>query len=469
MFDPSFLLGHAKTSYTHHPSPISLPLKPPSSATSPPTTPQDATKSTPLSSFTSTTLPACRLNPLLFNGHLQTIHSALLPATAGPAIHYKRRLFTSTHSVYPGIFTADFVIPAPPTDDSTPKHDAELPERTTWFTAAELHDMENANANAQLDDDDDDAEKHTDTTPMLVCLHGLTGGSHETYLRCALAPLLSTGWSACVLNARGCARSLITTPYLFNARSTYDLHQLVLYLRATFPSRPLFGIGFSLGANILTNYVGEQGAACMLKAAVAVSNPWNLEVCNAMLCRTVFGREVYSRALGRNTLALYERHKEVMVRNERIDVERVGRCRYLYEFDRYVEVIQAPTWGYPTEGAYYRDSQSCDALLSVRIPFLAINAEDDPISAVQAIPYEEFKANPYTILCTTNWGGHLGWFQVGGTRWFATAVAAFLTRFHEEMDGSAIAAARTGAEAEEPDKKYPIYDPNHRRLILPAA
>lgn len=41
--------------------------------------------------------------------------------------------------------------------------------------------------------------------------------------------------------------------------------------------------------------------------------------------------------------------------------------------------VQGPTWGYPTEGAYYRDASSTDALFGIRIPFLAINAEDDPV------------------------------------------------------------------------------------------
>jgi predicted alpha/beta-fold hydrolase len=31
-------------------------------------------------------------------------------------------------------------------------------------------------------------------------------------------------------------------------------------------------------------------------------------------------------------------------------------------------------------GAYYRDASSVDALLAVRIPLFAINAEDDPAS-----------------------------------------------------------------------------------------
>jgi predicted alpha/beta-fold hydrolase len=43
-------------------------------------------------------------------------------------------------------------------------------------------------------------------------------------------------------------------------------------------------------------------------------------------------------------------------------------------------LVQCPTWGYPTEDAYYRDASSVDSVLSVRIPTLAINAVDDPVS-----------------------------------------------------------------------------------------
>jgi len=60
-------------------------------------------------------------------------------------------------------------------------------------------------------------------------------------------------------------------------------------------------------------------------------------------------------------------------------VDKVNKIKYLHEFDRY---IQGPTWGYPTEGAYYRDAASTDSLLAVKIPFFAINAEDDPVSTV---------------------------------------------------------------------------------------
>ena len=92
-----------------------------------------------------------------------------------------------------------------------------------------------------------------DTKPMLVTLHGLTGGSHEIYLRHVLRPIVDAGWKACVVNARGCAKSKITTGVLYNARATWDVRQVVKWLTKTFPNRPLFGIGYSLGANILVN------------------------------------------------------------------------------------------------------------------------------------------------------------------------------------------------------------------------
>lgn len=66
-----------------------------------------------------------------------------------------------------------------------------------------------------------------------------------------------------------------------------------------------------------------------------------------------------------------------VARNPRVHVNKVMKIRYLYEFDR---ALQGPTWGYPSEGAYYRDASCCDTVLNVRTPLLAIHAEDDPVA-----------------------------------------------------------------------------------------
>jgi predicted alpha/beta-fold hydrolase len=297
MLDISWLAGHAKTNYTHHTSPITL-----------------ATKSgskTSFSDLVKETTPPCRLNPLLFNGHLQTMYTAV--KDPGPPIHYKRHIFESTFSVYPGQFAVDFAIPPP----SSPSTDSSLPERTTYYSEEEFGEIDS-----------------TDDTPMLVCLHGLSGGSYEVYLRQVVAPVTAAGWECCVVNGRGCALAQITSPHLFNARATWDIRQTVHWLRKTFPNRPLYGIGFSLGANIITNYIAEEGENCEFKAAVACSNPWNLEISHQDLKRSWIGDNVYSKVMGQNLKKLFELHKDVILKNPDIDYDKVKAASRLYEFDR---------------------------------------------------------------------------------------------------------------------------------------
>lgn len=173
-------------------------------------------------------LPPCKLNPFLFNGHLQTMWTLFKQQDV--PIYYKRHVFENDDPTYTGNFAVDFVVP------QYNGSDASLPERTTYFTEAEFKNLGS-----------------NDSRPMLVVLHGLSGGSHELYLRHVLSPLARNKWDACVINSRGCAGSKITSSVLYNARATWDVRQTVKWLRKTFPNRPLYGIGFSLGANIMTN------------------------------------------------------------------------------------------------------------------------------------------------------------------------------------------------------------------------
>lgn len=388
----SRIIGKAKTAFYHAESTIALPLK--------------GGGTTSLGEMIKQLTPPCWLNPLIFNGDLQTV-TTLLKSTNIP-IHYKRHIFEAEEPAYLGQFAVDFV--AAPNKE----HDESLPPRTTYYSDEDL---------AKIGSDDD--------RPMLVILHGLSGGSHELYLRSVLEPLVVNennpkggGWEACVVTSRGCSHTSITSTVLYNARATWDVRQTVKWLRKTFPNRPLFGAGFSLGGNIMLNYLGEEGEQCELQAAIVFSAVWNNEVAAKGLGRTWWHREVYNRALGSNMKKLFERHVDQISKNPMIDVEKVRSATYLFEFDRYV---QGPTWGYPTEGAYYRDASSIDASMGIRIPLLAIHAEDDPVVCDEVLPIEEVKVTPYIVLCTTSLGGHLGWFESGGGRWFVKPVCLLLS------------------------------------------
>ncbi|KAI9697948.1 MAG: hypothetical protein M1836_004301 [Candelina mexicana] len=428
--DLSWILGHAKTSFHHAKDPISLPLR-------------TGRKESLLKVCESVT-PPCRLNPLLFNGHLQTFMTVV--KNQDIPIYYKRKVFQADDPAYTGSFAVDFVVQRYDGTDET------LPPKTTHYSDEEAENLGSL-----------------DRKPMLVTLHGLSGGSHEIYLRHVLEPLVCVedGWEACVVNSRGCAKSKISSGVLYNARATWDLKQVVAWLGVRFPNRPLFGLGFSLGANIMTNYLGEEGYNCVLRAAVVCSNPWNLEAGSLALQRSWLGSEVYSRTMCTNLKALVDIHAEQLSKNPRVDWERVRKTRYLHEFDR---EVQGPTWGYPTEGAYYRDASSSDSLLAIRVPFLAIHAEDDPIAVREGIPYQEFKQNPYAVLCTTSMGGHLSWFQSGGERWFAKPATGFLKKLADEvaLDDISRSVRPTANGSVEDSVKTPCFDPMRRKLHVPA-
>ncbi|KAL3957554.1 hypothetical protein ACCO45_008132 [Purpureocillium lilacinum] len=417
--------GRAKINFTHAPSPRPVRQK-------------DGTE-TDLLKICESTTPPCHLNPLLFNGHLQTMWTATKPH--GPQVYYRRKVFEADHKTYKGTFAVDFAVePFEETDET-------LPRRTVYFTDEQFKSMPS-----------------DDSKPMLVILHGLSGGSHEVYLRHVIAPLIGEGgWEVCVVNSRGCARSKISSGVLYNARATWDVRQTINWLHEKFPNRPLFGMGFSLGANMLTNYCGEEGANCLLKAAVVVSNPFNLEISSKMLQNNFVGREIYLRVMGTAMKQLISGHKTEIETFTDLDLAAVEKVTYLHEFDR--EVQYMPNLGYPTEYAYYRDASSTDAVLGIRIPFIALNATDDPIAVNEALPYEEFRQNPSTILITTSLGGHLCWFENGGSRWHPRPIGNFLNHmaFNVDLDSvKPLQDARTTDKA----SRGADYDPMRRKLAI---
>jgi predicted alpha/beta-fold hydrolase len=248
---------------------------------------------------------------------------------------------------------------------------------------------------------------------------------------------------------------------LYNARATWDVRQVVKWLKKSFPNRPLFGLGFSLGANILTNYVGEEGSDCLLKAALICSNPFNLEVCSKILQSSFIGKEVYLRVMGMAMYQLANHHKKEIQEWTDVDWDVIERMKYLHEFDR---EVQCKTWGYPTEYAYYRDASSSDSIMAIRIPFFAIHATDDPIAPNAAVPYEEFATNPCTVLCTTSIGGHLSWFESKGGRWYAKPVCNFLNYMAFEANLEKITPLQTPETGELKHGHH--FEPMRRRMQI---
>lgn len=109
---------------------------------------------------------------------------------------------------------------------------------------------------------------------------------------------------------RGCAGAPVTSPQLYSAGTTVDLAHALHYLRVTYPESALHGIGFSLGASVLSRYLGESGSKSLLSSGIVLGCPWDLTAMSDKLENDFVTRTVYSRAMAQNLLRMFFGHHE---------------------------------------------------------------------------------------------------------------------------------------------------------------
>ncbi|KAJ6630779.1 AB-hydrolase YheT [Mycena sp. CBHHK59/15] len=336
---------------------------------------------------TTTECPSLRSNfsPAwwLFNGHLQTIYCVLGDFTKRDRLQYNRKFIRLLEG---GTLGLDFA----PADFSQVREDA----------------------------------------PIIVVLHGLTGGSYESYVRSILVPACKAieegglGYRAVVVNFRGCAGVPITSPQLYSAGYTDDIRQALVYISNLYPRATLLGLGFSLGANVLIRYLAEEGEQSRLSSGCALACPWDLAKNNdgaASLEKSFIGN-FYSRAMATNLINLLRRNLDGLTKYPDSEIAKATpgvlamKNSTLENFDDAFTRIAGgapPQFPFATAQDYYKWASSHIVVRNVRRPFLAINAADDPV--VQHVPMDA-GGNPMAIMALTSSGGHLGWFQAGSAR-----------------------------------------------------
>ncbi|CAD6576958.1 MAG: hypothetical protein TREMPRED_001829 [Tremellales sp. Tagirdzhanova-0007] len=340
------------------------------------------------------------LSRWLFNGHLQTMYSVI-----GDFTQVHKVLYIRTYIRVPdgGTLGLDF----------TPPHHETLPK----------------------------------SSPTIVVCHGLTGGSHESYVRnvlCwAVTPVKEGGLGAraVVINFRGCAGVPITSPQFYSAGATLDLALSLHFLRSRYPNSPLHGIGFSLGASVLSRYLGESSASSILTSGIVIGTPWHLPAMSDVLENHWFISRVYSQAMATNILRMFSAHYDrdpKMYKNGHPALEELNQMRgrgvRLKAVDEHLaSKVGGPSgiglWPFNSADEYYDYASPYKLIHGVKRPLLAINAFDDPIIYRSAIPVDEIQSSSHVFVAVTPGGGHLGWFTdlSSKERWVRKPISEFLS------------------------------------------
>ncbi|KAL4855756.1 Embryogenesis-associated protein B8 [Chlorella vulgaris] len=286
--------------------------------------------------------------------------------------------------------------------------------------------------------------------PLLLLLPGLTGGSEDGYVQHAVVRARQAGMRAVVFNSRGTSGTPVLTAQFYSASFTGDLRMVVAHLRARHPRSILLAAGWSAGANLLTRYLGEEGEQAPFAAAATLCNPFSLVLSRVRL-RRGFSR-FYSWNLARSLKRILTQHKHLF------DAEAAAPGGKPYRTDLalqatsigdYDEAITCVSFGWTDVLSYYAAGGSADSISNIRVPLLI--AANDPISPLEAIPFEAIKANPACLLVLTPTGGHLGWCSgeggVRGPPWTDGAVADYFAAAVQLAKQPEYAAAATAAAA----------------------
>jgi abhydrolase domain-containing protein 2 len=245
---------------------------------------------------------------------------------------------------------------------------------------------------------------------MAIC-PGICNSSESVYIRRVVYHAQLQGFRVAVLNHVGALKTLpITSPRIFNYGNTADYHLMVEDLLKRFPTSKMITIGFSMGANIVTKYLGESERDSRILAGISVCQGYDAKEYGCLLRIRLLSfalnlHNIYSRAT--NWLLRWEGFRRlylfVMTENMRSILRRWQRQLFTEEVKREYDINERAIWsaatlveldeaytrkitGYSSLDEFYKGSSCISVWDRIKIPMVFINAVDDPIVPAALLP-----------------------------------------------------------------------------------
>lgn len=240
--------------------------------------------------------------------------------------------------------------------------------------------------------------------PLVILFHGLAGSFKSPYIQGIITELANKGFESVLMHFRGCSGNDNRLPRSYHSGDTADAMEFLEALQEKFPKRALYGVGYSLGANMLLKLLGETKEKSPFNKAVAVSAPMQLDICSNRM-NSGFSRYYQYRLLKELNSALdkkYDKHDmHSLINLKRQDILKL---KTFWEFDG---AYTAPIHGFKSAQDYYTKSSSKRFLKDIQTPTLIIHSMDDPFMTQEVIPKQEELSKSVELELTQK-GGHVG-------------------------------------------------------------
>jgi len=279
-------------------------------------------------------------------------------------------------------------------------------------------------------------DDHAPDTPIVLILPGITGSSQSDYNR-ALVNVLRHQVKArvVVFNFRGRGGMGLKSPRTYCAANSEDLSEILEFIKTTYPKAPLVALGVSLGGIILGNYLAEKGESARSKLLAAIL----ISVCfdtfeGTKSLETPGLNRMLNRHLANALVESIKEVKEHFESNKMWNLEQVFSSTTVREFD---SRFTAKMFGYKDVMEYYADARLYDKIENIKVPTMAINAEDDPFQPEDSLPKAQAERSSHVAIVTTKYGGHVGFVEgwiPTGFFWSDRLVSEFLQTVFSNQD-----------------------------------
>ncbi|XP_063701745.1 abhydrolase domain-containing protein 2 [Culicoides brevitarsis] len=260
---------------------------------------------------------------------------------------------------------------------------------------------------------------HEDDITVAIC-PGIGNSSESVYIRTFVHYAQCHGFRCAVLNHLGVLNSVqVTSSRIFTYGHTTDYAEMINSLVKKYPMTNIISVGFSLGGNLITKYLGETNVSKPdnIIGGVSICQGYNAHLATQWLLKWQNFHRFYLYVLTENVKSIILKHRHILLCDEmktRCDLNErdIVAAATLPELD---EAYTRRVHNFPSVTDMYKWSSSINYLPNITKPMIFINSKDDPlVPEVLLEPIREYAtSHPNKIYVELAHGGHLGFYEGG--------------------------------------------------------
>lgn len=254
----------------------------------------------------------------------------------------------------------------------------------------------------------------------LVIVPGICNSSESVYVRTFVHYSQYHGFRCAVLNHIGALSSVpITSTRIFTYGFTSDLETMVNHVCEKYPATKVVCVGYSMGGNTVTKYLGESDSKKPHNIIGGISICQGYDIIKGTKCILQWQnfRRFYLYAITEAMKAIVLRNRSILLSEEaknkfNLKEKDVVSAATLPELD---DAYTRKVYCYQSLAEFYKWSSSCNYVKTIGVPMIYINALDDPLVPEELlVPMREFACQKDKVAyIEVTHGGHLGFYEGG--------------------------------------------------------